>query len=268
MNRIVHAAPFAALLLASTASAAPGAVYIDHATVSIALSVHNVSGSDDVQDRIFGLVSDPPIVHVDGDFGCPQGTSADSIELAFGQMWMVNSTPTWFVLWDSSEPVDLQGAGWGGFSIDHALDLPESWHPGVDLINFGFNPSKVVSDHYDQAEAVNADMVHWMQSDQVFQSSFTMNAVLWCEGPNGTVGGLDSVEVDVDILYTGDHGIDYQPVAGGPTDVTPGGSGTPGYDAGAGGSGTGGSGTGGSSTAGTVTTGTSTGGTKPGKRGR
>lgn len=247
----------AALLLTPIAHAAPGAVWIDHATVSLGLSVENVSGSSDVKDRVFGLVSAQPVMHAEGDFGCPVGTSAQSIELMFGKMWMMNDAPTGFVIWDASPELPLGGAPFGAWDIDHELDLPTSWTPGEALVTFDFHPAKLVDDQYLFAQNKGADMVHWMQSDQVFETSFSMNAVLWCEGGDELVGGLATVEVDVSVLYHGDRGIQYQPITTTPGDVTTGDDG-PIDDVATGTGGTGTGGTGGTSTGTTTTTATAT----------
>lgn len=220
MTRTLKTLTIATALLTTSAHASPGGVYVDQATTSLGLSLENVSGSSDVDDRVFGLISEP-MVHVDGQFGCPVGSTADSIQLVFGVMWMEGDHSFGLLLWDESEELDLGGKPYGSFSIDHALNMPQTWDPEGPLVQLGFHPPLELEMLYQASKSKGADMVHWMQSDQAFESvGFTTNALLRCS--NG-VEGLDSVDVDVTLLYHGDRRISYQPLTDTPDDLTTGG---------------------------------------------
>lgn len=226
---MTRAVPFALAFFTTAAHAATGAVYIDDATDKVHLSVANVSGSPDVEDRLFQVTTAPVMMHADGSFGCPAGTTADSIQLAFGKVIIQGDQLIPFA-WATSPAMDLGGAPFGSFSIDYPLDLQESWDPDEDLITLGYNGAYSVHMAYQFAEQGNADMVQWMQSDMAFEDGFTMNVVLWCDDGQELIPGVDSVPVDVSILYSGDRGIQYQPVAGTPGDVDSGTTEPPGYD--------------------------------------
>lgn len=245
--------PMTLAALAFATSAHAGVVVdLHHATPSIAVSVENISGSADVEDRVFAVTSAAPLVHGDGVFACPEGTAATSAQLLFGTVVQGQGLVMPFAVWDESPPQLYAGGRFGAFDLDHDVDLELEWDPQVDILTFAFNAAKVVEDHFGKAEAANADMVAWMQFDQVFVDSFPMNAVVTCHGPGGDVLGVDGVEVEVSIFFHGDPNIDYQPVAGGPGSYDDGGKGTPGYDAATGTSGTGTGGT--SATSWTTTT--------------
>jgi hypothetical protein len=224
-----------ALATLTLAHAATGAVYIDDATDSVVVTVQNVSGSPDVDARQLEVTSSDPLIYVDGDFGCSVGSTAESLELMMGTLIAHPPTVYSFDLWDVSAPLPLD-APFGAFAIDHAVDIPATWDPN-QAVTLGFNPVKIVEDHLETAEDNNADLVDWMRSDQVFEASFPVNAVVWCDTGSELVAGFDTVTVDVSIFYRGDPRIAYQPAVGtGGTDVD---SGTttdpdPGYDAGTG----------------------------------
>lgn len=217
------------LVAARPAQAGGPAIYLGEATSKLALSVANVSGSPALEDRLFQVTTPPLVVHAEGTFGCPAGSVADSVQLVFGHV-VVQGDQIFPFAWASSAPVDLGGVPFGAFAVDHALDLQASWDPGDDLFDLGYNGAHTVHMAYVFAEQGNADMVHWMQSDQAFEDSLTLNVVLRCDDGVQLLPGVDTASVDVSILYHGDRSIQYPTVAGTPGDVDAGTSSPPGYD--------------------------------------
>lgn len=188
----------------------------------IDISVRNMSGSPDANQRALEVVSAPPVVGVDGQVWCSAGSTLDHVELMFGPLAMFHG-PDPFLLdwgvWDVSAPLGFGNVDDADFSIEHELDFAhqvEPWNLFTD-----FNPAEIVEAHLETYVDNGGSVVDFLRTDDVFEASITVSAVAWCtdDSDDGVAPGFRSRPIRAYIFYHGDRSITEQPVVGTPGDI-------------------------------------------------
>lgn len=183
---------------------------------AINVSVRNLSPSPFPAMRNLRVTSPKPVLNVAGQVWCKSfqnaHTRADEAQVMFGNA-SVTSAPdgadvltigTW-----SASPVAQLGANetLRNYNIAAPVNFPDHWNGGIAL---GFNPVREVEERMQQFVQNGAGTeADFLRTDDVFETTITMNAVGWCEYDgqnlsNKRYAGLRRIEVPVHIFYQGD----------------------------------------------------------------
>jgi hypothetical protein len=227
MNRLQTLIGAALIALAPTAAAASDAemsfaihdVSVTSNIPALNISVRNMSPSGLPAQRNLRVTSPKPMLSVAGQVWCKSfnaaHTRAASARVLFGNAHVVSSPDGADIYpigaWSSSPMVNL-GADetLRNYSINAAVDFPDHWAGGVSL---GFNPVKIVEERMQQFVQNGAgSQADFLRTDDVFETTITLNAVGWCEYESqnieGRYAGVRRIEVPVHIFYHGDPDIE------------------------------------------------------------
>lgn len=192
---------------------------------AINVSVRNLSPSPFPAMRNLRVTSPTPVLNVAGQVWCKSfqnaHTRADEAQVMFGNASVISAPDGADILtigtWSAS-PVAQLGANetLRNYNIAAPVDFPDHWNGGFTL---GFNPVREVEERMQQFVQNGAGTeADFLRTDDVFQTTITMNAVGWCEYDsqnlsNKRYAGLRQIEVPVHIFYHGDDDIEDQVVA-------------------------------------------------------
>ncbi|MBU3969445.1 MAG: hypothetical protein KKE42_10780 [Alphaproteobacteria bacterium] len=189
---------------------------------AINISVRNLSPSPFPAMRNLRVTSPTPVLNVAGQVWCKSfqnaHTRADEAQVMFGNASVISAPNGADVLtvgtWSAS-PVAQLGANetLRNYSIAAPVNFPDHWNGGFAL---GFNPVREVEERMQQFVQNGAGTeADFLRTDDVFETTITMNAVGWCEYDsqnlsNKRYAGLRQIEVPVHIFYHGDEDIEDQ----------------------------------------------------------
>jgi hypothetical protein len=189
---------------------------------AINISVRNLSPSPFPAMRNLRVTSPTPVLNVAGQVWCKSfqnaHTRADEAQVMFGNASVISAPDGADVLtvgtWSAS-PVAQLGANetLRNYNIAAPVNFPDHWNGGFAL---GFNPVREVEERMQQFVQNGAGTeADFLRTDDVFETTITMNAVGWCEYDsqnlsNKRYAGLRQIEVPVHIFYHGDDDIEDQ----------------------------------------------------------
>jgi hypothetical protein len=194
-------------------------IYIGSATPYLNLSVQNLSGSSDPEERELVMTSPMPEYELSGQVFCDAilggTTELKRAQLMFGHGIVMSSqgggTTLWPTdMWDASEPQLFGGVTAADVDFQHELDIPTTWQGGP--ITLGFNPVEVVEKRLADYVTNGGTAADFLRTDDVFEVEVGVNLVGVCEntsdyGVNEYVGYTRRY-ITVAIFFHGDENIE------------------------------------------------------------
>ena len=208
-------------LLPSAAYAGDPGLTIFNTIGALDVSVVNLSGSSDAEERELTVVSSAPEIAVNGQVLCEEGSTVTEIKFLMGTVGIYNGKQLQEgFIWDSAEPLVYDTVSRGRlFSFDEEVETPLTFDRHAGIVISGFDPVRVVEWELLKFVLNGGSVVDFLRTDDVYETTFEVHAVGICDTGSGEKHFYETREVTAYIFYHGDPNITPQVVGGGEKDV-------------------------------------------------